>query len=116
MPSRLRFRKRLYCVKTRAINTFENAMFSLQVLQQKGIKVKKVILVCKAHHSRQALLTYQTVFPKDTIFYVSSVTDKLGITKENWFQDEARIHRVMSEVRKIGTYFGEHIPLLTKRF
>ncbi|CAG7639141.1 YdcF family protein [Paenibacillus allorhizosphaerae] len=81
-----------------ARNTFENARFSLDVLQKAGIHPGKVIMACKAGHSRRALLTYQTVFPKETEFFVSPVIDKTGISKDNWFLSEDGIRRIMTEV------------------
>ncbi|MGO4501018.1 YdcF family protein [Paenibacillus sp. 2RAB27] len=75
----------------KATNTFENARFSLKVLQEKGLNPKKVVLVCKNYHARRALLTYQIIFPRETIFYVSPVIDKTGTSKDNWFLDEDRI-------------------------
>ncbi|MBO7745122.1 YdcF family protein [Paenibacillus sp. MWE-103] len=93
----------------RAANTFENARFSKQVLQQKGVIPKKAILVCKSYHARRALLTYQVDF-KETMFDVSPITDKTGITKENWFLDDTRIAIVMKELTKVGQYFAHHIP------
>lgn len=92
-----------------AQNTFENAQFSLDVLRSKKIIPKKVIMVCKLYHSRRALLTYQTAFPKETEFLIAPVIDKTGISKENWFLSEEGINRVMAEVEKIGKYFGTHI-------
>lgn len=71
--------------------------------------IKSVILVCKAYHSRRALLTYQSVFPIDINFYVSSVIDKRGISKDNWFLNEDSIRIVMNEVTKIGNYFEDKI-------
>lgn len=94
----------------RATNTFENARLSLEVLRQNGVSPQKVILVCKCYHARRALLTYQVYFPKDTIFYICPITDKTGITKDNWYRDEARIQRVMKELTKVGQYFAHHIP------
>jgi uncharacterized SAM-binding protein YcdF (DUF218 family) len=92
-----------------AKNTFENAEFSLRVIKENKLPVKKVILVCKAYHSRRALLTYQTVFPNDIEFFVASVPDKRGIRKDNWYLDEEKIKVVMGEVAKIGKYFEPHI-------
>lgn len=93
----------------RALNTFENAQFLLKVIQEYGLNIKKAILVCKSFHSRRALLTYQTVFPKEISFFVASVIDKSGIHKQNWYQDEESIHIVMNEVARIGQYFEKHI-------
>lgn len=94
----------------KAQNTFQNAHFSWDVLQKNGLHAEKVILVCKAAHSRRALLSYQSVFPKETEFFVSPVIDRYSITKENWFLSEVGIRRTMTEVEKIGKYFGHQIP------
>lgn len=91
-----------------ARHTFENAEFSWRVINENKLSVKKVILVCKAYHSRRALLTYQSIFPKDIEFFVASVPGKKEIRKDNWFMDEEKIKIVMGEVVKIGTYF-EHL-------
>ncbi|WP_308422784.1 YdcF family protein [Paenibacillus nasutitermitis] len=56
----------------KASNTFENAQFSLEVLNQHGLQPKNFVLVSKNYHARRALLTYQFVFPRETVFYVLS--------------------------------------------
>lgn len=89
----------------KATNTFENARFSLDILQHHGIRPKKVVLVCKNYHARRALLTYRFVFPRETEFHVSPVIDKTGITRDNWFLNEDNISRVMNELEKVGKYF-----------
>jgi len=94
----------------KATNTFENARFSWEIIQECGIKADKVILVCKAGHACRALLTYQTVFSKETQFYLAPVIDKTGISKDNWYLTEDGIRRIMLEVEKIGKYFAHHIP------
>lgn len=93
----------------KAQNTFENARFSWELLQSKNILVKNVLLVCKAYHSRRALLTYQSVFPLSINFYVSTVIDNRGISKDNWFLHEQGINIVMNETVKIGSYFEDKI-------
>jgi uncharacterized SAM-binding protein YcdF (DUF218 family) len=92
-----------------ASHTFENAEFSWRVIKENKLPVKKAILVCKAYHSRRALLTYQTVFPKEIEFFIASTPDKKEVTKDNWFLDEAKIKTVMGEVVKIGKYFEPYI-------
>ncbi|GAA3406088.1 hypothetical protein ACFFNY_25665 [Paenibacillus hodogayensis] len=42
------------------------------------------------------------------------VIDRTGITKDNWFLEEDKIKRVMTEVEKIGSYFGQHILSWTR--
>ncbi|WP_420818336.1 YdcF family protein [Paenibacillus ginsengarvi] len=92
-----------------ATNTFENARLSWEVLQSKHMHPKKAVLVCKNYHARRALLTYQLFFSRETVFYVSPVIDRSGTTKLNWCLDERKIHLVMSELEKVGTYFRRHI-------
>ena len=53
-------------------------------------------------------MTYQTVF-SELEFIVLPVIDKKEITRENWFLSQDSTEVVMSEVRKIGTYFPAHI-------
>ncbi|MDF2539664.1 MAG: hypothetical protein K0S76_2685 [Herbinix sp.] len=93
----------------KAQNTFENAQFSYDLLRSLNIEVKNIILVCKAYHSRRALLTYQSFFPKDINFYVAPVIDRRGISKDNWYMKEESIKLVMGEIVKIGKYFDNKI-------
>ncbi|MDF2672320.1 MAG: hypothetical protein K0R09_585 [Clostridiales bacterium] len=93
----------------KARHTFENAELSLEVIKENKLSIKKAILICKAFHSRRALLTYQAMFPKDIEFYVASVPDNRDIKKDNWFLDDKKIRLVMGEVVKIGKYFETYI-------
>jgi uncharacterized SAM-binding protein YcdF (DUF218 family) len=93
----------------KAHDTFENASFSRQILQDMQVKVDTAILVCKAYHSRRALLTYQAIFPSKTRFFVAPVIDNRGISKSNWYTKEEYVAVVMGEVRKIGQYFVDKI-------
>lgn len=92
-----------------AMNTFENAKYSLKVLETLGIGFDKVILSCKWVHSRRALLTYETIFPKNVKFYVAPVLDENKIHKDNWYYDENQVNEVMTEVVKIGRYFSTEV-------
>jgi len=99
---------RIIC-EDKASHTFENAEFSLATINHMGIKSEKVILVCKAFHSRRVLSTYQYIFPKNTDFLVASITDKRGLGKHNWTSKQEYVDRVMSEVEKMGKYFKDKI-------
>ena len=48
-------------------------------------------------------MAYQAAFPQ-VEFSVIPVTG-YDITKENWYQDEEAINRVMGELRRIGDQF-----------
>ncbi len=96
--------------ENQAKHTFDNANLSWNVLQNSDLKTNKVILICKAHHARRALLTYQTAFPERIDFVVCPIVDERNVQKDNWFLDSDKIDIVMKEVEKIGQYFGKHIP------
>jgi uncharacterized SAM-binding protein YcdF (DUF218 family) len=93
-----------------AKNTFDNARNSWKLIIERNIKVRQVIMVCKAQHSRRALMTYQTTFPSDINFLIEPIPDGNNITRDNWFLDETKIIAVMSEAEKISKYFAHHIP------
>lgn len=97
-----------------ARNTFENAKFSYKILQKVEMKVKRVILVCRAFHSRRAWLTYKTVFPKSVEIMVYPIKGSVNITPENWYIHQESINIVMKEVEKIGGYFKSEIEKLNK--
>ena len=53
----------------KAANTYENALFSYELLQNTNLDITKVILVCKAYHSRRALFTYHKgISPRHGVF------------------------------------------------
>ncbi len=95
--------------ENKARNTFENARFSKEVVNSNNLKIKKAIIVCKAFHARRALLTYQAEFGKDINYLICPVIDERDIKKNNWYKDQDKINRVMSELERIGKYFTSHI-------
>lgn len=101
-----------FICENNASHTFENAEFSYQMLKSMNIKSDKIILVCKAYHSRRVLFTYRYNFPVNTEFLVASVADKYGLCKNNWCTKPEYISKVMSEVEKIGKYFKDKVPVL----
>ena len=84
--------------------TYENAIFSRQVADKVGLKIKKAILCCKSYHSRRSLMYYQLLFP-DTEFFVVPV-DADGITRENWRKTEEGIEAVTGEINRIMKQFS----------
>ena len=93
--------------ENKALNTFENAKFSKNVLKAKKLKANKLIIVCKNFHSRRVLLTYSLIFQIENQILVSPITDNRNIRKENWFSDVTKRKRVLAEIEKIGVYFEQ---------
>lgn len=94
-------------------NTKENAFFSQRVLEKEKIKIEKAIICCQAFHARRVLMTYSWAFP-NVEFYVVPVNTQ-GISKENWFENEYGVSRVLGEVKKCGIYFDEYLKGLIKK-
>ncbi|MBQ1491656.1 MAG: YdcF family protein [Blautia sp.] len=87
-----------------ATYTWQNALFSKEVLQKKGLTIHKAILCCKAVHARRSLLYYQTAFP-DVTFLICPVSPD-GVTRENWKDSQENIDEVMQELHRIVTQFS----------
>ena len=84
-------------------HTRDNAFFSRKVADENGLNIKTALIVCKAFHARRCLMLYSLAFP-NTKFYVCPVVC-MDITKENWYQTERGIDRVLGELARCGNQF-----------
>lgn len=84
-------------------HTRDNAFFSRKAIDEKGIEVKTALIVCKAFHARRCLMLYQMAFP-DVEIRVCPV-HCYHITKDNWYQSENGIDRVLGELARCGNQF-----------
>ena len=84
-------------------HTRDNAFFSRKIVDQKGIEINTALIVCKAFHARRCLMLYQMAFPKVNI--IVSPVYCYNITKENWFETEQGIDRVLGELARCGNQF-----------
>lgn len=88
-------------------HTRDNAFFSRKVADENGLNIKTALIVCKAFHARRCLMLYSLAFP-NTKFYVCPVVC-MDITKENWYQTERGIDRVLGELARCGNQFAGDI-------
>ena len=88
-----------------ATYTYQNALFTRKILDEKKIEVKKAIICCQAYHARRCKLYYQVVFPKTELIVCPTVTKE--ISRENWFQSREKIDRVLSELERCGSQFHD---------
>lgn len=84
-------------------HTRDNAFLSRKVVDEKGIEIKTALIVCKAFHARRCLMLYQMAFP-DVDIIVCPV-HCYNITKDNWYQNETGIDRVLGELARCGNQF-----------
>ena len=90
--------------------TYENAIYSRQVTEGKGLDIRKGILCCKNYHARRCLMYYQLLFPETEFFVAPSETD--GITRENWHKTKQGIQSVLGEMERCGSQFHQIIENL----
>lgn len=84
-------------------HTRDNAFFSRRIVDEKGIEMKTAMIVCKAFHARRCLMLYQMAFP-DVKMIVCPV-HCYNIKKDNWYESEAGIDRVLGELARCGNQF-----------
>ena len=88
-------------------HTRDNAFLSRKVVDERGIRIKTALIVCKAFHARRSLMLYQLAFP-ETALRVCPVCC-LGITRDNWYKTEKGIDRVLGELARCGGQFAGDI-------
>lgn len=94
-------------------HTRDNAFLSRKIVDERGLEIRSAIIVCKAFHARRCLMLYQMAFP-DTKIRVCPVCC-YNITKDNWYQTDAGIDRVLGELARCGNQFPEDIKDYLRR-
>lgn len=84
-------------------HTRDNAFLSRRAVDEKGVRLKTALIVCKAFHARRCLMLYQMAFP-DVELRVCPV-HCYNITKENWYKTEQGLDRVLGELARCGNQF-----------
>lgn len=88
-----------------ATYTYENAINTKKLLDERGIAPKRAILCCQAYHARRSKLYYQVLFPQTEIFVCPTVTK--DITKDNWYRSRKGRDLVLGEIERCGSQFHE---------
>lgn len=88
-----------------ATYTYQNAIYTKKLLDERGVAVKKAILCCQAYHARRSKLYYQVLFPETEIFVCPTATK--GITRENWYKTAKGRELVLGEIERCGSQFHE---------
>ena len=95
--------KSAICGEDKSGHTRDNAFFSNKVADENGLSIKTAIIVCKAFHARRCLMLYQMALP-DVEIKVCPI-HCYNITKDNWYQTEQGINRVLGELARCGNQF-----------
>jgi uncharacterized SAM-binding protein YcdF (DUF218 family) len=91
----------------KAENTYENALMSKGVTDKYNLNIKKAIICCKSFHARRCLMYYQLLYPQTE--FIICPAEIQGINKENWFESDYGIDRVMGELMRCGGQFKDII-------
>ncbi len=87
----------------RSGHTRDNAFLSRRVVDERSVEIRTALIVCKAFHARRCFMLYQMAFP-DADIKVCPV-HCYNITKDNWYQSETGIDRVLGELARCGNQF-----------
>lgn len=93
----------------RAQYTAQNASLTRVLLEDRGIRLERAIICCKAFHARRCLMYYQFSFPQ-TQFLVAPVSDPGGVritNRDNWYKTESGQRKVLGELNRLGTQFTQ---------
>ena len=91
--------------ETEATYTYQNAINTRRLLDERGIVVKRALLCCQAYHARRSKLYYQILFPDTEILVCPTITK--GITRDNWFKSRETADIVLGEIERCGSQFHE---------
>ncbi len=94
----------------RSGHTRQNAEYAFEILKEKGIEVRSLMLVCKRFHARRCQMFFASVFKGAEVLVVPTDVSEDGdmhITKENWYCSEYGIKRVLGELSRCGNQMTE---------
>jgi uncharacterized SAM-binding protein YcdF (DUF218 family) len=74
-------------------STFENALFSRKIVEEKGCK--SVIIVTYPTHTRRAKKIFEEMFPKDIRIIACCNKDDFNVN--NWWKDRNKVREVVYE-------------------
>lgn len=94
-----------------ATYTYQNAIYSRKITDEKGILVKRGIICCKAQHARRCRMYYQLLYPESELLICPS---DVGINRKNWFRTPDGIEEVLGEVERCGKQFHKILNDLNK--
>lgn len=92
----------------RATYTMQNAVFSRELADQKGIAVHRALICCKNVHARRAFMYYRYAFPEAELLVIP--VEIMGIRRDNWFRSSKGIRLVLGELERCGSQFTDLIP------
>ncbi len=86
-------------LEERATNTFENAIFTKDIVQSKGFK--NIILVSSPYHQRRVYETFRSVFRGTDVTFQNSPSIYSSWKVDSWWKIDKNTHLTQEEIAKI---------------
>jgi len=95
-----------FLLEKEATNTKENILFSKPIIEREiGFNnIKTILFICQSFHTRRVYMTAKNFLPANIKFCFCPIVDERGISKDNWWKNDAAKNRVLDEIRRIGEY------------
>lgn len=84
--------------------TYQNALYSKDVTDKLGLKIKRCIICCKSYHARRCLMYYEKVYSDADI--IICPVDVENITRNNWYTTKKGIDAVLGEFKRCAEQLG----------
>lgn len=91
--------------ESQATYTYQNALFTKEIIQEKNINLERIIVVAKDYHSRRSFMYFDYVFPQVQILMAPAKTE--NSSKETWMTNDYGIDLVMGELGRISQQFQD---------
>jgi len=88
-----------------ATYTYQNAIYSRRLTDQKAIHVHTAIVCCVPVHARRAKMYYQTLYPDAKILICPC--PGMITTRDHWIHEPHSIDLVLGEMERCGTQFHD---------
>lgn len=92
-------------LETRSLSTYDNAVYTRQLLEGEKLEQKRITLVTDDWHTRRAVFIFERVFQGSGIEIASAGSHSLKkIHLEQWWQDHESIQTILSEWARYIVY------------
>jgi uncharacterized SAM-binding protein YcdF (DUF218 family) len=103
-------------VENRSTTTLENVTLAIPLICNRLDieRISSVVVVCKWHHSRRALMTLKRFWPRPVALYaqtyemaIAQTDEPVPVARDTWWRHPASTAKVLAEAHKIPRYLAQ---------
>lgn len=104
-------------VENRSTTTLENVTLAIPLIRERldTERISSVVVVCKWHHARRAVMTLKRFWPRPIAFYaqtyetavIPQTDESVPVARATWWQHPASRAMVRAEAHKIPRYLAQ---------